>query len=155
MIGKANYLVDGAIIRVDVDEANKLNLISAAKGKTVYRDIITNEILYLDATDERVLNNQVVGINYGKKLAIKNKRAKDVCDIATKKEYVLHNWIQYIKSIDKPKRVKKIYSCVCEIQTREHFDKAVWNRWKADTDSKITHTVSKNMCYYIEKLSIN
>ncbi|MDD5149784.1 MAG: hypothetical protein PHC28_04800 [Flavobacterium sp.] len=155
MTGKANYIINDTIVKIDVIEATKLNLISASKGKTIYKDINTNEILYLDGTDNRVLNKEVVGINYGKKLNIKNKRKPDICDISNKKEYILHNWIQYITSIDRPKKIKKIYSCICEIETKEHYDKAGWNRWKADDKSRITHIVPKNICYYIEEFSIN
>ena len=116
------------------------------------KNSITGETQFFHINDLNNIDKSVwVGVNSGKKLT-GNYTKTHVCCVETRKEYSSSNWTQHIRAKDS-KIKKMIYSCICDIQTQQHFDKAGWNRWKAKSESeKINHTISKCNCVLIEKI---
>jgi len=144
---KALYYKDDKLVLMNTKEAKKLGLLSQRESTSIYKNKFTNDVKILPVDDPLVISGEFVGINTGKKLNSKPKE-NVVCEITTKKEFTLGNWIQHERKLTRPKKKSILYSCVCDITTKKHYDKASWNRFIASP--KIDYYISNKDTYHVE-----
>jgi hypothetical protein len=138
--GKAAYIIDGATKIIDVEEAKRFNLDSVRKNTAPFKCVSTGERLILNVTDPRVISGEFVGVMRG----VPINRG---CAIDNRKEYTLSNFFQHLKKIDRKKVIKTVYTCVCDIETKVHYQKFAWNRYFGDSFGLIEHTVKNSDCF--------